>query len=72
MFESQQTELQQMIETNAEFKRLYNEHQQLHKRVTAAENGTAPIADGSLNEMKREKLRLKDELSRMMASAHPN
>lgn len=72
MFENQQEAMQTLLDTNPDFKRLYNEHQSLHKRVTAAENGTAPIADQSLNEMKREKLRLKDELSRIMAQAHPS
>jgi len=66
MFESQQNEVQRLVESNAEFKSLYNEHKQLEKRVTAAENGTAPMSDDSLNQLKREKLRIKDRLTRLM------
>lgn len=66
MFESQQSEVAQLLESNAEFKELYNEHKQLEKRVTAAENGTAPMSDDALNQLKREKLRIKDRLTRLM------
>lgn len=66
MFESQQHEVEHLIESNPEFKTLYNEHRQLEKRVTAAENGTAPMSDDALNQLKREKLRIKDRLTRIM------
>lgn len=69
MFESQQSEVEQLLKSNAEFKTLYNEHKQLEKRVTAAENGTAPMADETLNQLKREKLRIKDRLTRLMNEA---
>ncbi len=70
MFESQQHEVEQLLQSNAEFKSLYNEHKQLEKRVIAAENGTAPMADESLNQLKREKLRIKDRLTRLMEESH--
>lgn len=66
MFENQKDQMETMLKSNEDFRRLYNHHQQLEKRVIAAENGTAPMADSSLNELKREKLRTKDQLSRMM------
>ncbi len=69
MFESQQNEVEQLLESNHEFKDLYNEHKQLEKRVTAAENGTAPMSDEALNQLKREKLRIKDRLTRLMDEA---
>jgi len=34
--------------------------------VTAAEIGTAPMADLALNKLKKEKLRAKDQLARIM------
>ncbi len=70
MFESQQNEVEQLIASNEEFKSLYNEHKQLEKRVIAAENGTAPMSDESLNQLKREKLRIKDRLTRLMEESH--
>lgn len=66
MFENNREQMETMLKDNEEFRRLYNDHQQLEKRVTAAENGTAPMEDLSLGELKRQKLRLKDQLSRMM------
>ncbi len=66
MFESQKDQMEVMLKGNDEFRRLYNHHQQLEKRVVAAENGTAPMEDLALNQLKREKLRTKDQLSRMM------
>jgi uncharacterized protein YdcH (DUF465 family) len=66
MFENQKDQMEILLKSNDEFRRLYNRHQQLEKRVVAAENGTAPMEDLALNELKREKLRAKDELTRMM------
>jgi len=66
MFENQKDQMEIMLKSNNDFRRLYNHHQQLEKRVLAAENGTAPMEDLALNELKREKLRTKDQLTRMM------
>lgn len=66
MFENQQDQVQVLLKDNEEFRRLYNRHQQLEKRVLAAETGTAPMEDLALNELKREKLRAKDQLVRIM------
>jgi len=66
MFENQKDQMEILLKSNDDFRRLYNHHQQLEKRVVAAENGTAPMEDMALNELKREKLRTKDQLTRMM------
>lgn len=66
MFENRRDQMEILLKQDESFRKLYNHHQQLEKRVIAAENGTAPMADLSLNEMKREKLRAKDQLARMM------
>jgi uncharacterized protein YdcH (DUF465 family) len=66
MFENQKDQMEILLKDNEEFRRLYNHHQQLEKRVLAAENGTAPMEDRALNQLKREKLRAKDQLTRMM------
>ena len=66
MFEANQEQLEQLLHENQTFRQIYNQHQQLHKRVMAAETGTAPMDDHALTELKKQKLQAKDELSRMM------
>jgi uncharacterized protein YdcH (DUF465 family) len=66
MFEHRQNQLQQLLKDNQEFLNVYNKHQELDKRVTAAELGTAPMSDLSLMQLKKEKLWAKDRLARMM------
>lgn len=66
MFENHREQMEVLLKENQDFRKLYNHHQQLEKRVMAAENGTAPMEDLALNGLKREKLRTKDTLTRMM------
>jgi len=66
MFENHREHMEVLLKQNEEFRRLYNHHQQLEKRVKAAEYGTAPMEDLALNQLKREKLRIKDNLARIM------
>jgi uncharacterized protein len=69
MFENRKEQMEILLKGNEDFRRIFNHHQQLEKRVTAAENGTAPMEDLALNQLKREKLRAKDQLSRIMDQA---
>ncbi|QOC21669.1 YdcH family protein [Wenzhouxiangella sp. AB-CW3] len=69
MFENRKDQMEILLKDNEEFRRLYNRHQQLEKRVLAAETGTAPMEDLALNQLKREKLRAKDQLFRIMDQA---
>lgn len=66
MFEHRQEKMEQLLNENTEFRRIYNRHQELEKRVTEAETGTAPMADLALNQLKKEKLWAKDKLARLM------
>ena len=66
MFEHRQQEMKTLMKENEDFLRLYNRHQILDKKVTAAEIGTAPMADLALNKLKKEKLKAKDQLARIM------
>lgn len=68
MFEHRQESMEKLLRENDEFRRIYNHHQQLDKRVTAAELGTAPMEDLALNQLKKEKLFAKDQLARIMAT----
>lgn len=69
MFENQKDQMEILLKSNDDFRRLYNQHKALEKRVTAAENGTAPMEDLALNQLKREKLKAKDQLTRIMDQA---
>mgnify|MGYP001097625764 FL=1 len=70
MFEHRQEQMETLLKSNEQFRKMYSNHQQLEKRVIAAENGTAPMEDLALNKLKREKLSIKDQLSRLMDQAH--
>ena len=69
MFERHQDLLAEMIKKDEDFRRNYNRHQEIYKRVTAAELGTAPIEDLALNQLKKEKFWLKDKLAVFMTAA---
>ena len=58
-----------MIKENDDFRRNYNRHQELDKRVTAAELGTEPMEDLALNRLKKEKLWIKDKLAVLINAA---
>ena len=60
--------MEKLIEENEDFRRIYNRHQELDKRVTEAELGTAPMEDLALNQLKKEKLWIKDKLAVFMNS----
>jgi uncharacterized protein YdcH (DUF465 family) len=66
MFEHRQNKMDELMKENEDFRRIYNRHQALDKRVTAAELGTAPMEDLALNQLKKEKLWAKDKLAMFM------
>jgi len=69
MFEHRQEKMETLMKENEEFLRVFNRHQALDKRVTAAEIGTAPMEDLALMQLKKEKLWAKDQLARIMDSS---
>jgi len=63
MFENQSPEdVDALIKSNVEFKRLYQRHKELDKKVAAADHNALPIDDVTLTQMKREKLAAKERL----------
>jgi uncharacterized protein YdcH (DUF465 family) len=66
MFEHRQDKMDSMMKGSEDFRRIYNRHQALDKRVAEAELGTAPMDDLALNQLKKEKLRAKDRLAILM------
>jgi uncharacterized protein YdcH (DUF465 family) len=66
MFEHQQKDhIDAVMKANPEFRRLYQYHQELDSKVRDAELGVLPMHDNRLHGMKKEKLLLKDRLTRM-------
>jgi len=63
MFENQQSDVDVLIKSDAEFRSLYQRHQELDSKVRDAELGVLPMDDTTLHNMKKEKLRAKDKLT---------
>jgi uncharacterized protein YdcH (DUF465 family) len=68
MFEHRQEVMEKLLKESEDFRRIFNRHQQLDKRVNEAELGTAPMEDLALNQLKKEKLWAKDQLANLMDS----
>lgn len=71
MFENQQKEIESLMHDNEEFRTLYQRHQELDKKVLDAELGVLPLDDVTLANMKKEKLRAKDRLTRLFEHNRP-
>ena len=66
MFEAQsQTELEEIMKGNVEFRQLYYRHKELDKKVLNAELGVFAVDETTLSQMKREKLHAKERLLRI-------
>ena len=68
MFEHRQEVMEKLMKESEDFRRIFNRHQQLDKRVSEAELGNAPMEDLALNQLKKEKLLAKDKLAYLMDS----
>ena len=68
MFEHRQEVMEKLMKESEDFRRIFNRHQDLDRRVNEAEIGTAPMEDLALNQLKKEKLWAKDKLAILMDS----
>ena len=66
MFEYDEEIVQSLLSGNSDFRRLYEKHGELKERVREAHIGTSPLDDVTLENMKKEKLRLKDQMAAMI------
>jgi uncharacterized protein YdcH (DUF465 family) len=69
MFEQNQKEIQELIQSNPEFRSLYQRHKELDSKVRDAELGVLPMDDVTLLNMKKEKLHAKDRLTHLWEHA---
>ncbi len=66
MFEHEQNIVDSLLAENDNFKRLYDKHGDLKQRVKDANLGTVPLDNIALENMKKEKLLLKDQMAYMI------
>jgi uncharacterized protein YdcH (DUF465 family) len=67
MFEADDEIVQELLSGDEEFKRLYQKHQGLKEQVNQANEGALPLDDVSLENLKKQKLLLKDRMAAMIA-----
>ncbi len=63
MFEQDEEIVESLLDNNKNFRRLYNKHCQLKSKVKEANEGSVMIDNLYLEELKKEKLYIKDRLS---------
>ena len=66
MFEHDQNIVDSLLHENGDFKRLYDKHGELKQRVQDANLGTTPLDNMALEDMKKEKLLLKDRMAMLI------
>lgn len=71
MFENQRDDVEALMDTDANFRRLYQRHKQLDSKVHDACIGVLPVDDATLTGMKKEKLRTKARLEHIWATRKP-
>ena len=66
MFEYDNEIVESLLSENKDFERLYTKHNQLKQRVDQANAGVEAIDDISLEQLKKEKLLVKDRLASLI------
>ena len=70
MFEHEQTIVDNLLSTNEQFRRLYEKHTTLKSQVKDANFGVVAMDTFSLENLKKEKLMLKDQMAEMIKDYH--
>ena len=66
MFHEYRDEITKLKASNAHFEKMFEEHNDLDQKITNAENGLEPLAPMEIEVLKKQKLRLKDEVYAMI------
>ena len=66
MFEYDQAVVDSLLEQDQNFSRLHHKHTDLKQQIDMAHDGKNPIDDLSLEQLKKEKLHLKDQMADMI------
>ncbi len=66
MLHEYRDEIHELKQQNAHFAKIFEKHNELDQKVEDAEAGRVPMSDFELENLKKEKLRLKDEAYHMI------
>ena len=66
MFEFEKEIVENLLKENKDFRRMYNKHDQLNRKVDHARRGPESIDEFSLETLKKEKLLLKDKMAALI------
>jgi len=66
MLHEYKEEIHELKMSNAHFSKIFEKHNDLDKKVEHAERGDTPLTDTELENLKKEKLLLKDEAYKMI------
>ncbi|MGD9889208.1 MAG: YdcH family protein [Halothiobacillaceae bacterium] len=67
-FPEHKEKIHQMKMDNAHFAKKFDAYHDVNNRIEALENNESPVADETLEEMKKQRLTLKDELYAMLTA----
>lgn len=66
MFEHRQKEMDELIETNNQFRAYYYRHRAINRTIDMAQDGDVFVPETELSQLKKKRLALRDDLERMM------
>ncbi|MCE3047032.1 YdcH family protein [Helicobacter kayseriensis] len=66
MLHEYREEISQLKQTNAHFAKIFDQHNDLDQKIRNMESGIEIASNATINELKKEKLRLKDEIYQML------
>ncbi len=66
MFHEYRDEITKLKSSNAHFEKIFDEHNELDQQIKNAENGINPLSPTEIEVLKKQKLRLKDEVYAMI------
>lgn len=72
MLHEYREEISQLKQTNAHFAKIFDEHNALDQKIKNMEEGIQIASNETIAELKKEKLRLKDEIYHMITSFRTN
>ncbi len=61
MLHEYREEISELKQTNAHFAKIFEKHNELDQKAKDADEGRLYLSDGELEQIKKEKLKLKDE-----------
>jgi len=66
-FPSQHDRIMKLKEEDAHFGRLYDEYHEINRAIHRAETDVEPTDDTHMTEMRKQRMRLKDEIARILS-----